>query len=123
MMKEATKRSPFCHIVIPAPDLEKAKSFYEQIFGWRVEAHTPGTKYWFFESGNIGGAFNGNSMPSARSVVLVMRVDDMSTTLQRIVELGGTIKQDRSRIGEASSGYDAYFLDPNGNEMGLYSEQ
>src|SRR5215471_14825403 len=122
-MKETITPSPFCHIVIPAPDLEKAKSFYEQIFGWRVEAHKPGAKYWFFESGNVGGGFDGNSVPAARSVVLVMRVDDMQTTLRRIVELGGTIKQDRSRIGEASPGYDAYFFDPNGNEMGLYSER
>jgi predicted enzyme related to lactoylglutathione lyase len=122
-MKETITPSPFCHIVIPAPDLEKAKSFYEQIFGWRVEAHKPGAKYWFFESGNVGGGFDANSIPVARSVVLVMRVDDMQATLRRIVELGGTIKQDRSRIGEASPGYDAYFLDPNGNEMGLYSER
>jgi predicted enzyme related to lactoylglutathione lyase len=122
-MKETIAPSPFCHIVIPAPDLEKAKSFYEQIFGWRVEAYKPGAKYWFFESGNVGGGFDGNSVPAARSVVLVMRVDDMQTTLRRIVELGGTIKQDRSRIGEALPGYDAYFFDPNGNEMGLYSER
>jgi predicted enzyme related to lactoylglutathione lyase len=34
-------RSPFCHVVIPAPDLAKAKAFYEAIFGWRVQANFP----------------------------------------------------------------------------------
>ena len=48
--------SPFCHVVIPAPDLAKANSFYEAIFGWRVQV--PGPNYWFFESRNVGGAFS-----------------------------------------------------------------
>ena len=29
------KASSFCHIVIPAPDLELAKAFYEKVFGWK----------------------------------------------------------------------------------------
>jgi len=114
--------SPFCHIVIPSPDLEKAKLFYEQIFGWKTEANVPGASYWFFESGNVNGAFDGSRRPAAQSVVLVMRVTDLRGTLERIVQHGGRVTRNASRIGEASPGYDAYFLDPNGNEMGLYSE-
>jgi predicted enzyme related to lactoylglutathione lyase len=117
-----TKPSAFCHIVIPSPDLQKARVFYEQIFGWKVQAKIPGDKYWFFESGNVNGAFDGNRRPAAQSVVLVMRVTDLRGTLERIVQHGGKVTRNASRIGEASPGYDAYFLDPNGNEMGLYSE-
>ncbi len=120
-MDQAIKPSPFCHIVIPAPDLEKAKSFYEAIFGWQVQAHVPGAKYWFFKSGNVGGAFNGNRNVTAGSVVLILEADDMQVTLDSIVAHGGKVTQGRGLIGEASQGYDAYFLDPNGNEMGLYS--
>jgi predicted enzyme related to lactoylglutathione lyase len=71
-------RSSFCHIVISAPDLAKARSF---------------------------------------------KVDDMRTILDLITKHGGTAIQDRGRIGDVAAGYDAYFLDPNGNEMGLYSHQ
>ena len=122
-MEKQRSGSPFCHIVIPAPDLAKAKSFYEAIFGWRVRENAPGPQYWFFESGNVGGAFNGSRKPAQSSVVLVIKVDDMQTTLDSISKHGGTVTQGRSRIGEAASGYDAYFLDPNGNEIGLYSDQ
>jgi len=115
--------SPLCHVVIPAPDLAKAKSFYEAIFGWRVQADVPGPNYWFFESGNLGGAFSSNKRPASQSTVLVIRVDDMQTILDQIMKHGGTIIQDRSRIGDASAGYDAYFLDPNGNELGLHSSE
>ena len=118
-----TSASPFCHIVIPAPDLGKAKSFYEQVFGWRVQVNVPGDKYWFFSSGNVGGALDGNAKPAARSVVLVLRVDDLQETLGRIVSHGGQVTREREAIGQASPGYDAYFVDPNGNEMGVYSER
>ena len=116
------KRSPFCHIVIPSSDLQKAKLFYENVFGWKIQVEIPGEKYWFFESGNVGGAFDGHRQPAPKSTVLVIRVDDIRGTLVQVVEHGGKVIQAPSRIGKARPGYDAYFLDPNGNEMGLYSE-
>jgi predicted enzyme related to lactoylglutathione lyase len=115
--------SPFCHVVIPAPDLAKAKSFYEAIFGWRVRVDVPGPNYWFFESGNVGGAFSSTKKPAQQSTVLVIQVDDMQNILDQIRKHGGTVIQDRSQIGDAPAGYDAYFLDPNGNELGLHSNQ
>ena len=113
-------RSPFCHIVIPAPDLEKAKDFYQRVFGWNVQSNVPGPKYWFFESGNVGGVFSAARKPAAGAVILVLRVDDMAETLSRIRQHGGSVTQEPSSLGEADPGRDAYFLDPNGNEMGVY---
>jgi hypothetical protein len=117
---DKSTRSPFCHIAIPAPDLEKAKNFYERVFGWSVQQNVPGQKYWFFESGNVSGAFNGDTKPASGSVVLVLRVDEMDAAITRIREHGGTVTQEPSAIGKADPGRDAYFLDPNGNEMGVY---
>lgn len=113
--------NPFCHIVIPAPDLAKARDFYRQVFGWQVQDNHPGPKYWFFESGNVGGAFSGHRQPAANSVQLILRVDNMAETLAKIELHGGRVTRPKAAIGEADSGYDAHFLDPNGNEMGLYS--
>ena len=115
--------SPFCHIVIPAPDLAAAKRFYEAVFGWEIQENVPGPKYWFFKSGNVGGAFDGNRTGAARAFMAVVAVEDMDAALARIVENGGKITQARSAIGDASPGFDAYFLDPNGNEMGVYSSR
>jgi uncharacterized protein len=112
--------TPFCHIVIPAPDLEKASAFYEQVFGWKVQRNVPGSQYWFFASGNVGGAFNGRTKPAKDAVVLVLEVKDMTAAVATIRAHGGTITQEPGEIGDASPGRDAYFLDPNGNEMGVY---
>lgn len=109
--------------MIPAPDLALAQTFYEAVFGWRVQAHVPGPGYWFFQSGNLGGAFDGSGKPSPQSVVLVLRVEDMSSTLRAIEQHGGHITKGPGRIGEAAAGSDAYFRDPNGNELGVYCER
>ena len=74
--------APFGHIVIPAPDLEKARRFYEGVFGWTVRRNEPGPGYWFFESGNVGGALDRDGQPAAGSVRLILRVTDMAETLE-----------------------------------------
>jgi len=122
-MENSDSGSQFCHIVIPAPNLDSAKSFYENVFGWQVQANVPGPKYWFYKSGNVGGAFDGNRQPASHSVVLILRVEDMNATIELIKKHGGSITQARSAIGEAAPGYDAYFLDPNGNAMGIASDK
>lgn len=114
-------QSPFCHIVIPAPDLEKARLFYQQVFGWKVQPNVPGSTYWSFESGNVSGAFDGTKVPAVGSVVLVLRVENMGSAIARIREHGGNITQEPGPIGAADPGRDAYFLDPNGNELGIYA--
>lgn len=122
-MTSPSTASPFCHIVIPAPDLGKARDFYSRVFDWQVQPGVPGPAYWFYRSGNVGGAFDGRATPARGAVVLVLRVEDMPRSLALIESNGGTITRSRSAIGEASKGYDAYFLDPNGNELGIYSER
>jgi predicted enzyme related to lactoylglutathione lyase len=109
--------------VIPAPDLERAKRFYEAAFGWTVQANVPGPGYWFFGSGNVGGAFKRDAKPAVGSIVLVLRVDDLASAIARIREHGGRVTQEPSAIGEADPGRDAYFVDPNGNELGIYCDR
>lgn len=116
-----TDPRPFCHLVIPAPDLPKAKAFYEAVFGWRVLENVPAPIYWFFESGNVGGALAADNRPARNAVVPILRVDDLEATAASIEAHGGTMLRAPEAIGDADPGRDAYFLDPNGNEIGIYS--
>jgi hypothetical protein len=117
----STSGSPFCHIAIPAQDLRKAQVFYRGVFGWQITEDVPDPRYWFFQSGNVGGALDGSLSGSATGVVLVLSVTDITESLRLVTEHGGTVVRGRSAIGEASDGFDAYFLDPNGNKVGIYS--
>lgn len=123
-MTQTSTASAFCHLSLPAPDLDKAKSFYEAVFGWTVQISPAAPKYWFFEAGNISGAFDANTTPAPKGVGIVpmLQVTDLDATLALIAANGGTITQGRSKIGDASPGNDAYFLDPNGNALGIYCE-
>ena len=44
----------FCHIEIPAPELEKTAKFYTDVFGWEVDI-MEGGHYAFFKDGLVGG--------------------------------------------------------------------
>lgn len=114
--------APFCHIVIPAPDLGKAKAFYEAVFGWEVKAEVPAPTYWFFSSGNVGGAFSSEMKPSRGATIpLFLRVEDLEAALGRVLKHGGKVTKAKGPIGDADPGFDAHVLDPNGNALGLYS--
>lgn len=125
MMTQTPTASSFCHISIPAPDLGNAKAFYESVFGWTIQISPAAPNYWFFESGNVSGAFDASTTPAPKGVGIVpmLQVADLDATLDLIMAHGGTITQGRSKIGDASPGDDAYFLDPNGNAMGIYFDR
>jgi predicted enzyme related to lactoylglutathione lyase len=102
------------------PRRSQRRDFYEKVFGWTVSRMCR-VGLLVLRIGQRGGAFS-NGKPAVGAMVLVLHVDDMDAALSRVVEFGGHVTRGRSEIGEAASGFDAYFVDPNGNEMGLFSE-
>ena len=37
------------HFEIPVDDAERAKKFYIELFGWKVEQFSPGMEYWLID--------------------------------------------------------------------------
>ncbi len=109
------------HIDIPVADLGRAKSFYGGLFGWRFQ-ELPGFEdypMWRAPNEISGGGLapRGESFTTPRSYV---EVDSIDETLGRLVELGGQIRMPKSPIDETS--WWAAFVDPDGNEIGLYEK-
>lgn len=107
------------HLEIPVTDLARAKSFYGELFGWKIE-DTPGYDdypMWRAPNQISGGALalreEGFTQP--RSVI---EVDSIDETLAKAVAAGGTVVMERSPITESS--WWALFTDPDGNVIGLY---
>jgi predicted enzyme related to lactoylglutathione lyase len=116
------------HFEIPADDLERAQSFYQEAFGWRLNpvpemSYTLVTTTPTDERGmaTAPGAINGGMLQRTgpiTSPVIVISVDDIDGALQRVQALGATVLQPRTTVGEM--GYSAYFADPEGNVVGLW---
>lgn len=111
------------HFEIPSPDLQKAISFYEIVFGWKSQAMSDG-KYAVFTIGDtrFGGGFDTNTIPADKGVGpgLVINVDDIPFVIEKIKNAGGTITQEKTEI--PGYGFYARFQDPNGNHMQIYSK-
>ena len=61
------KHGEFSHIEFPADDLERAKSFYANVFGWQFEQMEGFEDYWLYTAGpgDLGGGFGlrGSTIP------------------------------------------------------------
>ena len=112
------KINTFCHIEIPAPDLEKAKVFYEKLFLWKINIF-PDNSYAFFDDGLVGGGFDPLLPISRDGINLVIAVEDINTKLKEIISDGGKIVKEKTLISE-EHGYYASFLDPNGNRLSIW---
>jgi uncharacterized protein len=117
------------HFEIPAENLERAKKFYQDNFGWNliqmgpdmgncVLAHTGPTD----EQGMVQDkAFiNGGLMPrnpAVSSPVLVIAVDDADAAVEKVKKSGGAL------VGEIldipNVGRYAYVKDSEGNVIGV----
>ncbi|MDX1613737.1 MAG: VOC family protein [Candidatus Promineifilaceae bacterium] len=110
---------------IPASDIERAIAFYETILQQelvRMEANDGYPMGMFpVESGVSGAVIQGEGYtPStAGTVVYLNGGDDLSLVLQRVDDAGGQTLMGKTDIGE--NGFMAYFLDSEGNRVGLHS--
>jgi len=115
---------------IPAEDIERAQEFYEGIFDMEMAPmqEMPGTKMVGFPidmmSGKVGGALveSENHVPSEDGAVIYLNANpDMQLILDRIEDLEGEIIMPRTQISP-EIGYMAFFIDSEGNKVGLHSQ-
>ena len=71
-------------------------------------------------SGTVAGGFT-TSHPKGGSPKVYITVDSADASLEAVVKAGGTTKEPRTLIGE-EIGYWAMFVDPAGNEIGLFEK-
>jgi len=107
------------HIDIPVSDLEQAKAFYSQVFGWQISAPPGFEDYpmWHAPNKISGGGLAPRSegFTQPRSYV---EVDSIDGTLAKVTQIGGRVLMEKSPISDTS--WWAIFADPDGNEVGLY---
>ncbi|HZJ03778.1 MAG TPA: VOC family protein [Thermoleophilia bacterium] len=114
---------------IPATDFERAKTFYEKIFGFELAVvDTPVSRVAMFPSkwqeGEIGGSITAGEgyRPAADGPVLYLNaVGDLDGILERVPDAGGQVVLPKTRVEMTDTGEMALFMDSEGNRIGLYS--
>jgi predicted enzyme related to lactoylglutathione lyase len=116
------------HFEVPFDDGDRARGFYKEVFGWQVQ-EMPEMGYTMVTSGPSGdqgpsepGFINGGMLSRtdgpASGPVIVIDVDSIEATLEKIGGLGGTTVSPKSPVGDM--GFAAYATDPEGNVIGLW---
>lgn len=115
---------------IPASDILRAKAFYEAIFDIEMyRQEMMGQEMAFFPAVPGNGKANGalvqspDHIPSKEGSKIYLNGNpDMNPVLERIESAGGKIMMPKTDIG-GDNGYMAFFIDTEGNLVGLHSMQ
>lgn len=115
--------NPFVHAELQTPDLAHARDFYGQLFDWKlVDVPMPGSDlvYTLIDvgEGTGGGMFSppeGVTDPQWQAYVAV---DDIEAYTAKARELGATVLQAPTRIGEY--GWLSVIKDPTGATIAMW---
>ena len=115
------------HFEVPAGDVERAKAFYAEAFGWQMQSlpemsytlvtTTPTDQNGPTDPGAINGGMMERSGP-VQAPVITIEVDDIDEAMATVQRLGGRGVSGPDKVGDM--GFAAYFVDPEGNTMGLW---
>ncbi len=114
------------HFEIPADDVERARKFYSELFGWQIEKF-PGPapmEYWGIttgaaegEMGLTGGGMMPRQMPW-QTITMYIQVPSVGDFVDKIKKLGGKVVVPKTAVPEM--GYFAVCLDPEKNGFGIW---
>lgn len=113
---------------IPVTNIERAKTFYDTVFGIEINIQDFGGTLmgWFpFAEGKLGvsGSLIQNKAytPSeSKGVLIYFSSEDINTEINRVEAAGGKIVKAKTQIS-ADIGYMALFIDSEGNRIALHS--
>lgn len=109
---------------IPAYDMERAKAFYDHIYGIRMETSRTGefAMAYFPADQGIGGAVvqGPGCLPNDTGALIYLNAgSNLELLLGRVAEAGGRVVMGRTLISE-ESGWFALFIDTEGNRLALH---
>lgn len=131
-MHRAPLRSQFynmaaiIHFDISVNDMQRAKRFYEQLFGWKI-SQFPGSpvEYYYIETQTatgekgIGGGMSKREK-AYQKITNFVQVDSIDDSLAQVKTLGGKIIEPKTAI--PTVGYISVCEDTEGNIIGLIEE-
>jgi len=110
---------------IPVTDMPRAVAFYSAILGAEISADPAAPGYQMavlpYQDGVGGALLSGEGyVPSPNGALLYLNGgDDLNNVLGKVDAAGGQVLTPKTGIGE--NGFMGFFLDSEGNKIGLHS--
>jgi hypothetical protein len=112
-----------CHVEIPCSSTEKAKKFFNGVFGWEM-SDMPGMEgYTLFKpQSGPGGGFSTQMKVAQGGILFHVEVEDIEAMLKKVESAGGKTVKGKTQI-TPEIGHFAIFTDPDGNQIGLFAQK
>ena len=109
---------------IPADDVERAKSFYGALFGWKIEKFPGPMEYWHIDTGGSDDAPDGGLMKRQHSqqqgITNYIGVTSVDESAAKVEKLGGKICMPKTAVPQM--GYFVICQDPENNTFALWEK-
>jgi predicted enzyme related to lactoylglutathione lyase len=110
--------SAIVHFEIPYDDVQRARKFYTELFGWKMEAFAPGIDYLVIHTQEeMGGGLMKRQHPDHK-ITDYFGVSSVQESSSKVEMLGGKILLPKMAV--ANMGYFAVCMDTEGNVFGLW---
>jgi uncharacterized protein len=119
------------HFEIQADDVERAKGFYADVFGWSFQdwSQVTGSTYWGITTGpadqpGIDGGLLQRPAPApdlgqgTNAYVCTVQVDDYDATERRVLDAGGVVALPKTAL--PGMAWQGYYVDTEGNTFGVH---
>ena len=109
--------------MIPAEDIERAKKFYTELLGWKIEKLPGPIEYYSIDTTTpdsekgLGGGMAKKEGPN-QTITNYIDVSSIDDYLAKVENLGGKVVVPRMVV--PNTGYTAVCLDTEGNTFGLW---
>src|SRR5579883_644266 len=116
--------NPFVHVELMSTDVAKAKTFYGNMFDWKLEdMPMSDMTYTMIRVGEgTGGGMMKNPIPNAPSAWMAyVLVDDIRAATAKAKSLGANIMKDVTEVPGAGSF--SIITDPTGAMLGLWQQR
>ena len=121
--QQATKAGSIVWFEIPVDNVERAKSFYNSLFGWKIERFPGPMEYWHIDTGGSDDTPDGAIIPRQNpqhGVTNYIAVPSVDQFAAKVEKLGGKICMPKQAVPEM--GYFAICQDTDNNTFALWEK-
>jgi len=120
-MKNESRENRIDYVEFPSPSKEShaaTKKFYGEVFGWTYQAW--GDDYSDTKDSGITSGISSASEHRPSKPLVVLFASNLEAVRERVIKAGGRISKD---IVPFPGGRRFHYIDPSGNELGVWSDK